>query len=290
MRIKVKRNIMGYCFFMPALILVAVNSFWPFLGSFKYMFYRSNGLDIHYYVGMENFREMLTDNIFLNSFPTLAIYVTLTVFLATLGPLIGAKLLFSLKSGKLSYLFRILFVMPLIVPSMVFILIWKEMYVTEGAINQFFNLIGLEFITRSWLQDPNTALYAIIFTGIPFVGGTSLLIYLAGFLNIPKSHYEAARLEGAKWHQIMRYIEIPAILPQMRYILITCLIATVPSYTAIMVYTYGIPDSTMIPGLWLFKNAFGFGRLGYATALAFVLFVITFSLSVFFFKILRNKD
>ena len=286
-----KNNVKGYMFLAPALIILITLTVIPFMSSFKLAFYRTDGLGVNVFIGLQNFVELFHDPEFYKSFGRLCIYA-ISIPLITIFPLIGAKLVCMVKNTKFAYLYRIIFVIPQVIPMMVGYLLWKQMYMDEnGAINELLRLIGLGSFTHSWLGDPSTVILAIIFMGVPWVQGIHFLIYLTGFMKIPKSYYEAARLEGAKWYHIFWYIELPSIKPQIFLVLILAVIGIFQQYEQFLVITDGGPGTaTTVPALYLFKNAFTYGRLGYATALGFMIFALCLIVTILNkFILLRNR-
>lgn len=280
----------GLLYALPALALLAVFAGAPFVRAVRLAFYRSNGLGMEEFVLFDNFRRILLDPLFWKSMRVLGLFILLGVPLQTIGPLIGAKLLHSLRSARAAFVYRVLFVLPLVIPMVVGVLIWRNLYAADGAVNRLLTLVGLEAWQHSWLGDTTTVIPAIIFMGVPFVGGVNLLIYLAGFLNIPSSMYEAAALEGATPRQIFFHIELPWLMPQLRLIVVLALIGAIQSYEHILVLTEGGPaNATLVPALYLFKNGFEYGSLGYACAVGCILFVITLVLTLINFRLLRRR-
>ncbi len=278
---RLKDLIRGGQFTAPALILVGLFSFWPLFLGFRLALYRSDGLGLETYVGLANFVEIFKDPVFSRACRTMGVFLLLNVPLQTLGPLLGAKLIHGLRSSRIAYVFRVIFVLPLVVPGMVSILLWSNLYAGDGAINHLLSAVGLQDLARPWLGDSGTAIYAIVCSGIPWIGGISLLIYLAALKNVPRGQYEAAMLDGANEWAVFRQIEIPALLPQIRIVSVLSCIGVIQNYENIMVMTNGGPgNATLVPALYMFNNAFAFGNLGYAAAIGILLFLACLILSV----------
>src|SRR5690606_13629512 len=144
----------------------------------------NNGLGLDEFVGLGNFSAVLTDPLFWRSFGILAMFMVLVVPLSTLGPLLGAKLVSSVRQRHLTMVYRTIFVLPLVVPMVVGVLVWRQLYSGDGAVNRILEAIGLGAYAQPWLGDSTTVIPAIVFMGIPFVGGVHFLIYLAGYLGI----------------------------------------------------------------------------------------------------------
>ena len=289
---KIKNISLGWSFMAPAIIFVLIFTIIPLIYAFHLSAYNTNGLIPGTYVGFDNYITLFSkDPLFYKSFIILAIYLAIGVPLQTIGPLLGAKMVYSLKSDKLGYIYRVILVLPLIVPMMVTILVWKNMYESTGAINQFLTGIGLGHVTISWIGNPDTALYALLFMAVPFIGGINLLVYLAGFMNLDKAWYEAGRLEGASSWYMFRKVEIPLLMPQTRITFILSIVGLTVNYQNIIVMTQGGPgNSTLLPAYYMFQNAFQFGKLGYGTAIGVVLFVLLISLTFINLKFMKNRD
>jgi raffinose/stachyose/melibiose transport system permease protein len=287
---RLKNFFLGWGFIIPTMVLVVIFIAWPFIYAFNLAAYSTNGLTPGYFVGFGNFIALFKDPLFYHSFKVLGLYLVISVPLQTLAPLFGAKLIYSLKSDKLGYFFRVILVLPLIVPGMVSILVWQQIYFSDGALNSLLSAIGFGHVSISWVGDPNTALFALIFMAVPFIGGINMLIYLAGFMNLPNSLYEAAKLEGAGWWHIFKKIECPLLMPQVRISFILSIVGLIQYYDSVLVMTQGGPaNSTLLTGYYMFENAFQFGKLGYATAIGIILFAICLILTFINLKFMKDR-
>jgi ABC-type sugar transport system permease subunit len=268
-----------------------VFGYWPFLSALRLAFYRNNGLGLNEFVGLGNFAAILGDSLFWRSFGILGIFIVLVVPLATIGPLLGAKLVSSVRNTRWGMVYRTVFVLPLVVPMVVGVLIWRQLYSTDGAINRLLELIGMGGIAQPWLGDPGTVIPAIVFMGVPFVGGVHFLIYLAGYLGISRSLYEAAWIEGASPWTIFSQVELPCLRPQLRLILVLSVIGTLHGYEHILVLTNGGPgNATLVPALYLFRHGFEWGNLGIASAVGCLLFALAVGLTALNFRLLRSRE
>jgi raffinose/stachyose/melibiose transport system permease protein len=211
----------------------------------------------------------------------MVILTVAAVLIALTLPLLAAALIFHLRNLRFAYFYRVLLVVPLVVPGLVVLMIWKFMYSPNiGLINQFLDLVGLQTWARPWLGDFNLALYAVIFIGFPWVAGISTLIYLAGFQAIPAELLDSAAVDGASTFQRFRSVEIPLVMSQIKLIVILTVIGAIQNYTTILVMTNGGPGTTtMVPGLYLYRNAMTYNKMGYACALGTMLFALTLVLT-----------
>lgn len=276
-----RRPLLAWAFLAPAFVLLAIFVVWPLVLALRLAFYEADGLTVTRFIGLQNFRDLFADPVMWKSFRNLLFYAALTVPLQTFGPLLGAKLVHSVRSPRSSYWLRTLLVVPVMVPGVVGLLTWQEIYSTGGLLNQLLQLAGLESWARAWLGDPATVIPALVAMGMPWTGGIFLLLYLAGFLAIPASLREAAELDGATRFQIFFRVELPMLSTQIKLMATLSLLGVVQSFEAMQILTNGGPiNASLTPSLYLFRTGFEFGRLGYASALGLVLLAATALLAV----------
>src|SRR5207249_5826686 len=136
--------------------------------------------------------------------------------------------IFNLRSERIRYFYRVLFVVPMVVPWIVIVLVWRFLYdPMDGPINHVLDAMGLHQLTHAWLAEPQTALVAVMFVGFPFVAGLNLLIYLAGLDNISSEVIDSATLDGAVgWRRFLR-VDIPLIVGQIKLIVILTIITQI---------------------------------------------------------------
>lgn len=286
-----RRSWTGWLYLAPAAVLLLVFAYWPFVSAMRLALYETNGLGLERFVGLGNFASVLGDSLFANSFRVLLTYALLFVPIAVFGPLVGAKLVHSVASPRLASAYRVVFVLPVMIPAVVLVLVWRNLYGIDGAINQALSLVGLGEWRRGWLGDAATVLPAIVFIGFPFVGGVNFLIYLAGLINIPSSLHEAAHLDGASRWQVFTRVDLPLLLPQMRLIVTLSIIAVVHSYEHILVLTGGGPgNSSLVPALYLFRHGFEWGNLGVASAVGCLLMLFALGLTAANIRFLRVRE
>jgi raffinose/stachyose/melibiose transport system permease protein len=166
-------------------------------------------------------------------------------------------------------------------------------------LNRLLTDLHLGGLTQGWLGDPNLALYSVMFSntssalpgftvGFPWVDGFGLLIYTAGLQAIPGELPEAASIDGANGWQRFWFIEVPLILGQIRLMGVLAIINGLQNFTQILILTQGGPgQATTVPGLYLFQQAIYQQRMGYASAIALVLFVVILALTIINVKIVR---
>ncbi|WP_148092022.1 carbohydrate ABC transporter permease, partial [Paenibacillus sp. 598K] len=149
-------------------------------------------------VGLANYERMLSDPYVAKGLGNLLLLLVAGLFKTVVPPLFVAELIYYLRSKRSQYWFRTGFVTSMIIPSVAGLLIWQNFYDPNvGLLNQALRAIGLGELAHSWLGDPGTAIWAIIFMGFPFIGILSLLIFYAGLIAIPQDMVESAKIDGA---------------------------------------------------------------------------------------------
>jgi ABC-type sugar transport system permease subunit len=241
-------------------------------------------------VGFDNYRAILFDDAYFRiGIKNMAI-ITITSVIKTLTiPLLVAELIFWLRNSWHSYLFRTLFILPTVVPGLVFTLMWRQIYDPDtGLINEVLGLLGLERWQTAWLGNPDTALWAIIGVGFPWVDAFALLILLGGLLNINSEYFDAARVDGASVWQRFRNIDLPLLVPQFRILLFFAIAGTVQGFVSIFILTRGGPGmTTYIPALQMYMRI-AEGDFGYASAVGVILFLLILVATFLVLRLRRN--
>lgn len=276
----------------PTFGLLAVFSLVPFLWAFATSFYDYEVGGEARFIGLANYIEYLGDPTLVTSFANLLFLTLFGIGVVMTAPLIIAKLIFSIKSERARYIYRVLFLIPIVVPGVAGLMIWQSMIYGEGGfLNELLTLAGREDLTRGWLTDPRTVLWAIVFIGFPFAGGINILIYYAGLASIPESLHEAAELDGARGIRKFLKIDVPLVSSQLKLLTILTVIGTVQGFEGMFILTKGGPGfKTMVPGLWMYMNAFSFQRMGYACAIGVILFLLILGLTILNMKYFRSSE
>lgn len=227
------------------------------------------------FVGFANFQRMFTEGYFLVGVKNMCI-LAITGFIKTFTmPLIAAWLVYSFKSSRQKYAFRFLFVLPIVVPGIVGTLMWKEIFNPGGGLDQFLNALGLGQFIHVWLGEEATAIWSIVFMGLPYIGAFPFLMYYGGFTSIDSNLYEAAKIDGASRGRIFWRIQLPMVMPQIKLLVMLQFIGSIQDYGGVYLLTGGGPGTaTYVPGLELYYNATRFGNYGYACAMGLTMFVV----------------
>jgi len=290
---KVWSTLQCYALLLVPVALLTLFIYLPVLWAFYKSLYEFEIGSPSRFVGLGNYREFL----FLDptTIPMALNMLFLTVFAVVArltAPLIAAKLICSLPGDRSRYFYRLIFLVPILVPTIAMQLIWSgAIYSDQGLLNNLLTAVGLDQWTTGWLGDPRTALVALAFVGFPFVGGFEVLIYYAGLAGIPTSVNEAARLEGCVGIRKFFLIDIPMIMSQIKLILILTIIGGIQGFEGILVMTQGRPGfKTTVPGLWMYYNAFSFQRMGYACAIGVCLFVVILGFTILNMRLVRSTQ
>ncbi|MER3473421.1 MAG: sugar ABC transporter permease [Armatimonadota bacterium] len=266
----------------PTLILLALFNYYPAVLGLSRAFTRWETGEEPQWIGIGNFVAMWHDEFLRLSLRNLLILLIASVLKTLTMPLLVAELLMSLRSPRWQYILRTAFILPMVVPGMVTMLLWSFIYDgSVGLLNQVLELLGMGGLTRSWLGESGTALWAIIGIGFPWAGGLALLIYLAGLNQISGDVWDSCQVDGVSGLKRVWYVDLPLLLPQVRLLVILTLIGTLQDFGSILILTGGGPGlATHVPALHMYFQAFRFGHLGYAAAIGLTLFGAIFALSL----------
>lgn len=272
-----------YCYVMllGTFSLLITFSYYPALSAIYHSFTVWDGFRPERWAGLDNYHEIFTSEvIFRKGFANMLLLTVWQVVRSSTFPLLGAALLYRMRNEKMAYLFRLVFVLPLVVPGVVGILVWRQLYEPNfGLFNAV--LLGLGFKPLAWLNSPNTALFSLMFMGFPWIDGVGLLIYLAGLLAIPSEIIEAATMDGATSLRRFFAMELPLIVPQIRLIVILNVIGSLQNFGWQLLVTRGGPNNaTTVPAWEMYQSAMTEGRFGVASAIGVVLFVLIFVLTL----------
>lgn len=276
-----------YVFISPWLIGFLAFTLYPMLASAYYSLTVYNVVDMRF-VGLQNFQELVADDLFYKSLWVTAKYTFVGVPLGIALALAIAVLL----NQRVSFLsfWRTIYYLPSVITGVAVALLWKWVLNPQyGLFNYLmFEPLGIE--GPRWFWSETWVIPAYWIMGLWGVGGT-MIIYLAGLQGVPTALYEAAEIDGASAWQRFWKITIPMISPVILFTLVTNLIYTLQVFTQVYVVSDGMGGpsyASLVYVLYLFLNGFRWFRLGYASALAWVLFVIIIALTLVMLRISRN--
>lgn len=273
-----------YIFMLPAIIGLALFWIGPMLASFWLSFTEYDMLSDPKWVGAQNYRGLWHDDLFWKSLRVTVTYSVFSVPLVLATGLILAVLLNQKFPGVT--VFRTVYYLPVVMSGVAISMLWKWIYNPDfGILNVFLDKIGIR--GPGWLTDERWALPAMIFASVWTAGG-SMLIFLAGLQDIPADLYEAAEIDGAgRWNRFW-HITFPLISHVTFFNLVLGIIGALQVFTEAFVMTRGGPNNaTMLLSLYLYNNAFSYLKMGYASAIAWIMFMIVLALTLLVFRSAR---
>jgi len=292
-----------YLFIVPALFLIALFQYYPAASGIFHSFYRWNGADISEFIGLKNYTDLLLSSEFWQSF-RVAFLIAIWNVGKMIPAIVVAVWIHRCRSERVQFFYRLLFVVPMVVPSLVIALIWHTFFfeATQGYLNQFLEATGLfdvlcrldvffkwggifvQGVRPAWLGDPRLVIPAIIIWGFPWIGSFAVLAHLAKLQNIPKEIYEAAEIDGADWWSKFTRIELPLMMSSIYLILVFVIIDSVKDVGTILVLVglEGGPGGVAtVPALFMLRKAFVNQEMGAACAIGVILTIVVMALQKF---------
>lgn len=258
-------TVTGMILFYTVFLLVPIGI--AFAGSF----HEWNPLSgIYRFTGIENYVNVFTSALFGKSMLNTLIFSVVVIFFRVgLGLAIAIAIYSNLIKHK--SFFRAIYYMPVVTPMVAVAFVWKFLYNPQiGAINQ---ILGLDI---NWLMNPKTALLAIMIMTIWKDFGYAVVMFMAGLYSLPSDAMEAARVDGASSWQTFKYLTLPLLKPMTLFVVITSIISYIQAYVQVLILTEGGPGTaTYLSSYIIYNEAFVKYNFGYASAMSFVLFVIT---------------
>ncbi len=284
--------LVGYAFILPALGFTLIFDYYPILNGMKQSLYDWNGVNVDRFVGLQNFRQILTDPVFGHAMANVLFFLAANIVLMV-PTLTACIILFRLRSQRAQYIYRIFFMIPLVVPWVVMLLVWEFMYDPQfGLFNHLLTDLHLSAYRQLWLASPSEVKWCLVGMGFPWISTTAALIYLGGLMSIDPAIWEAAALDGAgSWARALR-IEWPLLRGQFKLNLVGVLSGTLTGYGVQLLVTDGGPGySSTVPGLYMYQAAFGGtqGNYGYASAVGLLLFVVAILMTVAMMRYVRSE-
>jgi oligogalacturonide transport system permease protein len=276
------RNKMGYVYILPWVLGFLVFQAYPLAASFYYSFTSFNITGKPVFLGLANYIEMLThDELFFMSLRNTFKYV----FMALPMKMIAALLVALILSQKLRgiNIYRTLYYIPSIFGGSVAVsILWRFLFMEDGLVNYILSLVRLPAL--KWLSSSELALFTLSLLGV-WQFGSSMVLFLAALKQVPEDLYEAARIDGAGGGNVFFRITMPMISPVLFFNILMGLVNTFQDFTGAFVITNGGPmHSTYLFALKLYDEAFHYFKMGYASALSWVLFVLIFIFTLIFFR------
>lgn len=289
---KLKKNLIAYSFLLPGLSVFYLFIIYPLLQILLYSVFSYQGIGSlleSKFIGLDHFVRAFSDERLYNAFKNTVVYTMSKTFFSMIIAFLLAYFLYQKMKGW--RFFQLALFIPAIVPLVVSAIIWKFIFNGNfGVINQFFELIGLEQMTRFWLSDPNTAMFALIVAAIWAAVPFKMIILFTYMLRISKDLLEVARLEGAGALGMLRYIIIPLMIPAIILLSILSIASDFEQYEFVLLFTAGGPvGTTTVAGLYAFQQAFDNNNFGYASAVSILIFIALAVISLGLVKNMRKN-
>jgi putative chitobiose transport system permease protein len=274
---KLNRTLTPYVFLLPALLILAVSSFWPVLQAIYLSFTDYDIIGSPNFIGLKNYEQLWKDQLFWKVLFNTLIYMVVAVPSLVILPLFLA-ILVNQKLRGIQF-FRAAYYVPVIVSVVVAGIAWKWIYAENGLLNYFTSIFSS--VKIPWLTNSSTAIFAIIAVTIWKGLGYYMVIYLAGLQTIPQDLYEAAAIDGSDGWRKHVDITIPLLKPYITLVTVISAIAAMKVFEEVYVMSRGGPaNSSKTIVYYLYEKGFSSLEMGYASAIGVVLFVVVFVLSV----------
>jgi len=280
-----EETIAGYLFLIPNFLGFLIFSALPILAAFALSFTIWDLAEAPRFAGLENYRTLIQDTLvwktLFNTFYYSFVAVPTGVFIAFwLAYLMNRQI-------RGMVFFRTIYFLPSITLSVAVAVVWRWLYHPDlGLFNYLLSAVGIT--GPNWLFSSTWAMPALIIMGNWQGIGYAMLIFLAGLQSVPQEYYEAATIDGANEWQRLRYITIPMLSPTTFFILVTSLIGAFQGFDQFYIMTRGGPAfATTTLVLYIYNNAFGFFKMGYAAALAAVLFACILVMTIVQWRVAR---
>lgn len=287
------KNRHPYMFIAPAVVLLSLFSLFPIVIAFFISFTDMNlkGLadwSSISFVGIENYQDLFADDTFIKSIFNTLFYVVFGVPLVIACSL-SIALLLNYGTSWVFNTFRAVYYMPSITNIIAVAVIWGYLYNTEyGLFNYILSFFSIDKV--AWLEDPLMAKISLILLAVWKGIGINMIIFLAALQGIPKSYYEAAKIDGANRFQMLFSVTLPLLRYATFFVTVTTLIGWMQFFEEPFVMTDGGPlDGTISVALFIYKEGFRFSEFGYAAAGSFVLFAMIIVVTLIQFKF-RKSD
>ncbi|UOQ93306.1 sugar ABC transporter permease [Halobacillus shinanisalinarum] len=265
-------------FIAPAFIVYAVYVLYPIFSTFNYSLYQWDGMGEKTFIGLQNYVQLFNDSIFWTSLTNNTWVVLASIFVQIPLGLIMALMLFAPIRGI--RLMNSVYFFPFLMSTIAIGLLWVLMYdPINGVINQLVTLLGFENVT--WLSDSNTAMFAVLLVVVWQFSPFYMILFKAAIVGVPEELYEAAKIDGANSLTKFIHITLPMLMPTIVSSSILAIVGSLKAFDIFYIMTGGGPNhGTELMGTYMFKQAFVNFNMGYASAIAFLMFLIALVVTI----------
>ena len=283
----------AWIFLAPALLVLGIFFFLPVIAALAmsltdFDLYALGNFDNLRFIGLRNYGQLLSDPLFWKSLGNTFYFVVLGVPLS-IGASLGAALLVNSKLARFRNGFRTIYFAPVVTTLVAVAVVWRYIFHTRyGFLNYALGLAGIDPI--DWMGDPNWAMVAIVVLAVWKNFGYNMIILLAALQSIPADLYEAARIDGASRWQLFRHVTLPGLAPVLTLVSILTMTGYFQLFAEPYVMTQGGPlHSTMSVLYFMYEEGFRWWSLGRASAVAFLLFLLMFAVTLLQLRVARRQ-
>lgn len=288
-----KRDRAAWIFVAPALIVLSVFFFLPVLAAFvmsltDFDLYALSDFSNLRFIGLRNYAQLLVDPLFWKALGNTVYFVVLGVPLS-IAVSLGAALLVNSKLARFKSVFRTIYFAPVVTTLVAVAVVWRYIFHARyGFLNYGLSFFGIDPI--DWMGDPHWAMPAIVVLAVWKNFGYNMIILLAALQSIPDDLYEAARIDGASAWQLFRHVTLPGLAPVLTLVSVLTMTGYFQLFAEPYVMTQGGPlQSTLSVLYFMFEEGFKWWSLGRASAVAFLLFVLMFAVTLVQLRIGRSE-
>lgn len=288
-----KRDRAAWIFVAPALIVLSVFFFLPVFAAFvmsltDFDLYALSDFSNLRFIGLRNYAQLLVDPLFWKALGNTVYFVVLGVPLS-IAVSLGAALLVNSKLARFKSVFRTIYFAPVVTTLVAVAVVWRYIFHARyGFLNYGLSFFGIDPI--DWMGDPHWAMPAIVVLAVWKNFGYNMIILLAALQSIPDDLYEAARIDGASAWQLFRHVTLPGLAPVLTLVSVLTMTGYFQLFAEPYVMTQGGPlQSTLSVLYFMFEEGFKWWSLGRASAVAFLLFVLMFAVTLVQLRIGRSE-
>ena len=279
----------GYLFIAPAFLVFVVFVAGPMIAAFGFSLFKWDVFRAATFLGLDNYNRLLNDKRFFITFWNTIVYTLLEVPLNLLVALAVAMLINRRLHPALRYFLRTTYFFPVIISFVAVSILWRYLLISDptfGLINFYFAKLGISPVP--WTTSSRWVLRSIVLVNIWKTFGFNLVIFLAGLQNIPRHFYEAAEIDGANFGQKFWHITIPLLTPTIFFALVIEMLHAVQLFDTAFVLTQGGPGDASRPiVMYMYETGFQVFKMGYASAVAVMLFVVVMLLTLLQMRVSR---
>jgi ABC-type sugar transport system permease subunit len=262
-----------FLFLVPVAAELVVFRYIPTASALYHSLTNWDGLRRDKFVGLANFVDLFSDNVFRAAFVNMLEYTAIRTAFVLLFAFTAAELIFSLRNERLRMFWKIAFVIPLIVPRSVVYLMWAFIFDPQvGLVNELLTLVGLGGLQQPWLGQSSTSLASLAFIGFPFVSSLAFLIFVASLEGLPRDIIETAALEGCSVFKRILNVDLPMLRGGFIFVAVLLILEGIQTTEPQIILTRGGPGtSTELPAYYLYRTAFDYSKFGQACAVGVVM-------------------